>query len=76
VARAQKKTDALAAFEAWKDRHPVAAAHLQPADVLVDSMRGRFTTWTRVRVNLEHVPPELRPDQEPVEADPNTRSSS
>ena len=76
VARAQKKTDALAAFEAWKDRHPIAAAHLQPADVLVDSMRGRFTTWTRVRVNLEHVPPELRPDQELVEADPNTRSSS
>jgi bifunctional non-homologous end joining protein LigD len=50
-------------------RHPEAAAHLQPADVLVDRMRGRFTTWTRIRVNLEHVPESLRPSQEPL--DPN-----
>ena len=33
----------------------------QPADVLVDAMRGRFTTWTRIRVNLQHVPAALRP---------------
>ena len=69
VGRAQRREDALAGFERWKARHPEAAAHLQPSDVLVDSMRGRSTTWTRVRVNLEHVPPELRPAQEPLDPD-------
>ncbi|MGE0520641.1 MAG: DNA primase, partial [Candidatus Binatia bacterium] len=44
-----------------------AAAHLQPADVLVDAMRGRSSTWTRVRVNLEHVPQALRPRQEALD---------
>ena len=67
VARAKKKSDALEALERWKTRHPTAAAHLQDADVLVDAMRGRFTTWTRIRVNLEHVPVELRPAQEPID---------
>ena len=43
--------------------------HLEPADVLVDAMRGRFTTWTRIRVNLQHVPVDLRPDQEPLDPD-------
>ena len=57
IGRAQRKEDALAGLERWKARHPDAAAHLQPADVLVDSMRGRSSTWTRIRVNLEHVPP-------------------
>jgi DNA ligase D-like protein (predicted polymerase) len=61
VARANKKEDALARLEEWKARHPEAAAHLEPADVLVDAMRGRYTTWTRVRLNLEHVPEALRP---------------
>ncbi|HET7697929.1 MAG TPA: non-homologous end-joining DNA ligase [Vicinamibacterales bacterium] len=69
IGRARKKSDALDGFERWKQRHPDAAAHLQPADVLVDAMRGRFHTWTRVRVNLQHVPAELRPPQEPL--DPN-----
>jgi len=69
IARAQHKPDALAGLERWKTRHPGAAAHLQAADVLVDSMRGRSTTWTRIRVNLEHVPEDLRPSQEPL--DPN-----
>jgi len=69
VARAARKEDALAALERWKARHPDAAALLEPADVLVDSMRGRSSTWTRVRVNLEHVPEERRPPQEPLEAD-------
>jgi len=69
VARAHRKADALAGLERWKERHPDAAAHLQPADVLVDSMRGRSSTWTRIRVNLEHVPEDLRPAQEPP--DPN-----
>ena len=76
IGRARKKQDALAGLERWKERHPQAAAHLQPADVLVDSMRGRFTTWTRIRVNLEHVPVELRPAQEPLDPDENTFASS
>ena len=41
--------------------HPDVVAHLEPADVLVDVMRGRYSTWTRIRVNLQHVPPEMRP---------------
>jgi bifunctional non-homologous end joining protein LigD len=69
IARAKRKADALAGMERWRTRHPDAAAHLQPADVLVDAMRGRFHTWTRIRVNLQHVPAELRPPQEPL--DPN-----
>jgi bifunctional non-homologous end joining protein LigD len=69
VARAAGKDEALAGLERWKSRHPEAAAHLQPADVLVDAMRGRNTTWTRIRVNLEHVPPAQRPSQEPLEVD-------
>jgi DNA ligase D-like protein (predicted polymerase) len=69
IARARKKEDALAGLERWKARHPKAAALLAPKDVLVDSMRGRFTTWTRIRINLESVPAELRPDQEPLDPD-------
>jgi bifunctional non-homologous end joining protein LigD len=68
VARTEKKEDAMAALEAWKARHPRAAGHLEPADVLVDAMRGRFSTWTRIRINLQHVPIALRPDQEPIDA--------
>ena len=69
IGRARKKADVLAGFERWKARHPDASAHLEPADVLVDSMRGRSSTWTRVRVNLQHVPEKLRPKQEAL--DPN-----
>jgi DNA ligase D-like protein (predicted polymerase) len=69
IGRAHKKEDALAGLERWKTRHPEAAAHLQPADVLVDAMRGRSSTWTRVRVNLEHVPEGLRPAPEPLDPD-------
>ncbi len=53
----------------WKARHPDVWPHLEPADVLVDAMRGRYTTWTRIRLNLEHVPPELRPPQEGLDPD-------
>ncbi len=67
IGRAAKKEDALAGLERWKGRHPEAAAHLEAADVLVDSMRGRSATWTRIRVNLEHVPEPLRPNQEPLD---------
>ena len=69
IARAQRKEAALAGLERWRARHPEAAAHLAPADVLVDSMRGRFHTWTRIRVNLQHVPVELRPPQEALDPD-------
>src|SRR5262249_28125477 len=69
IGRAQQKDAALAGLERWKTRHPEAAAHLAPADVLIDSMRGRFRTWARIRVNLQHVPEELRPRQEAL--DPN-----
>jgi len=69
IGRAKKKEDALAGVERWRARHPEAASHLEPADVLVDAMRGRFHTWTRVRINLQHVPEALRPPQEAL--DPN-----
>jgi bifunctional non-homologous end joining protein LigD len=69
IGRAEKKEDALAGLERWRSRHPDAAAHLEPADVLVDAMRGRFHTWTRIRVNLQHVPIEARPAQEPLDPD-------
>jgi hypothetical protein len=76
IGRARRKEDALAGLDRWKARHPEAAAHLEPADVLVDAMRGRYSTWTRVRVNLQHVPAELRPPQEPLDPDENTLASS
>jgi DNA ligase D-like protein (predicted polymerase) len=69
IGRSQSKDAALAGLERWKARHPEAAAHLQPADVLVDSMRGRFRTWTRIRVNLQHVPEAQRPVQEALDPD-------
>ncbi|MBV8145731.1 MAG: non-homologous end-joining DNA ligase [Gammaproteobacteria bacterium] len=76
IGRARRQAPALAGLERWKARHPQAAAHLEPADVLVDVMRGRYSTWTRIRVNLEHVPEELRPAQEALDPDEKIRSSS
>jgi bifunctional non-homologous end joining protein LigD len=69
IARAATKDEAMQGLDRWKARHADAASHLEPADVLVDSMRGRHTTWTRIRVNLEHVPEAQRPAQEPLEVD-------
>jgi bifunctional non-homologous end joining protein LigD len=69
IARAEHKDEALAGLKRWKARHPAAANVLEAADVLVDSMRGRSTTWTRIRVNLIHVPEAERPSQEPLEVD-------
>jgi hypothetical protein len=69
ISRAAKKDEALAGFERWKERHPEAAAALEPADVLVDGMRGRSSLWYRVRVNLIHVPEAARPAQEPLDPD-------
>jgi len=92
VANAKHKEDALAGLERWKARHPEAASRLQEEDILVDSMRGRSSTWTRIRVNLRRVPETERPAPEPPDPDydpwrefrsgerrpraPKTRSSS
>src|SRR5437867_7144057 len=75
IARAKRKQDALAGLKRWKARHPRAAKFLEPADVLVDSMRGRSSTWTRIRINLQHVPPKLRPRQERRDPDEKTLAS-
>jgi bifunctional non-homologous end joining protein LigD len=71
IARAATKAEAMEGLDRWKARHASVAALLEPADVLVDSMRGRSTTWTRIRINLEHVPEAERPPQEPLEVDYN-----
>jgi bifunctional non-homologous end joining protein LigD len=76
IGRARRKEDAVAGLERWKARHPQAVQHLEPADVLVDAMRGRYSTWTRIRVNLQHVPEELRPTQEALDPDEKILSSS
>jgi DNA ligase D-like protein (predicted polymerase) len=75
IGRAKRKQDALAGLKRWKARHAQAAQYLEPADVLVDSMRGRSATWTRIRVNLQHVPPKLRPRQERLDPDEKTLAS-
>ena len=67
IARAATKAEAMAGLDRWKERHPQAAALLEPADILVDSMRGRSSTWTRIRLNLRHIPESDRPEQEPLE---------
>jgi DNA ligase D-like protein (predicted polymerase) len=64
VARAAHEAEARAGLDRWKARHPDAAARLQVDDVLVDTMRGRSSTWTRIRVNLRHVPEAERPAEE------------
>jgi bifunctional non-homologous end joining protein LigD len=69
IGRAALLADAQAGLDRWKSRHPDVWPHLQPADILTDSMRGRFTTWTRIRLNLEHVPEDLRPPQETLDPD-------
>jgi bifunctional non-homologous end joining protein LigD len=69
VANSTDKEVALAGLERWKARHPDAAKHLAVDDVLVDSMRGRSSTWTRIRINLRHVPEEIRPEQETPDPD-------
>lgn len=76
IGRARHKQDALAGLERWKTRHPQAALLLQPADILVDVMRGRYSTWTRIRVNLQHVPEALRPAQAELDPDEKIDSSS
>lgn len=69
VAKSPELEAAMAGLERWKRKHPKVAKHLAVDDVLVDSMRGRYSTWTRIRVNLRHVPDALRPKQEPPDPD-------
>ena len=69
ISRAKAKADALAGLERWKSRWPAAATALEPADILVDGMRGRSSLWYRVRVNLTHVPTADRPPQESLDPD-------
>ncbi|MFP5312391.1 MAG: DNA polymerase domain-containing protein, partial [Actinomycetes bacterium] len=69
VARTRTKPEALAALDEWKSRHAAVVESLQPADVLVDGMRGSSSLWYRVRVNLQHVPEAERPLQEDLIAD-------
>jgi bifunctional non-homologous end joining protein LigD len=69
ISRAATKAEALEGLDRWKARHPVAASSLEPADVLVDGMRGRSSLWYRVRVNLIHVPEPDRPKQERLDPD-------
>jgi bifunctional non-homologous end joining protein LigD len=86
VAQAKHKEEARAGLERWKQRHPEATALLELDDILVDAMRGRSSTWTRIRVNLRHVPESERPAEETPDPDydprpgfkppPKTRSSS
>ena len=69
VANSPSKADALSGLERWRDKHPEVAKLLAEDDVLVDSMRGRSSSWTRIRINLRHVPEELRPLNEPPDPD-------
>jgi len=69
VAHSPSKEAALAGLERWKVRHAEIAPLLAIDDVLVDSMRGASSTWTRIRINLRHVPEEQRPPQETPDPD-------
>jgi DNA ligase D-like protein (predicted polymerase) len=69
VANSPDKKLALAGLERWKAKHPEAAKLLAVDDVLIDSMRGRSSTWTRIRINLRHVPEGNRPPQETPDPD-------
>ncbi|SON59336.1 Multifunctional non-homologous end joining protein LigD [Mycobacterium simulans] len=69
IARTKTKDEAMAALDTWRDRYPAVADRLQPADVLVDGMRGPSSIWYRIRINLQHVPAGERPPQEELIAD-------
>jgi hypothetical protein len=69
IANSPDRKAAVAGLERWKIRHPKPAKLLEPDDVLIDSMRGRSSTWTRIRVNLRHVPESERPLQEKPDPD-------
>lgn len=74
VAQAKQKPDAMAGLERWKGRHPEIAAQLQAPDIIVDTNRGRYTAWYRVRINLRGIPAQLHPPDEPPDPDYDPRS--
>jgi bifunctional non-homologous end joining protein LigD len=69
IARAASKAEAMEGLERWKARHAAVWSRIEPADVLVDGMRGRSSVWYRIRLNLQHVPEAERPSQEQLEVD-------
>ena len=69
IANSPDKKAALEGLERWKAKYPKVAKLLAVDDVLVDSMRGRSSTWTRIRVNLRNVPEKSRPPQETPDPD-------
>jgi DNA ligase D-like protein (predicted polymerase) len=69
IARAKTEAEARAGLQRWRSRHEEVWSHLAPSDILVDSMRGRNSTWTRIRINLKNVPEPERPPQEALEVD-------
>jgi hypothetical protein len=71
VARTKTKDEAMAALDTWRERYPSVAERLEAPDVLVDGMRGPSSIWYRIRINLQHVPEDQRPPQEPLLADYN-----
>ena len=76
ITHSTKKDEALASLEKWKETNPKVVEHLQPADVLTDSMRGRSSTWWRISINLQHVPEQLRPKQPELPPIPNPWSDA
>ena len=71
IARTKTKDEAMAALDVWRERYSSVAEQLEPVDVLVDGMRGPSSIWYRIRINLQHVPEDQRPPQEPLLADYN-----
>jgi DNA ligase D-like protein (predicted polymerase) len=71
IARTKTKDEAMAALDQWRNHYPSVAEKLEPADILVDGMRGPSSIWYRIRINLQHVPEDQRPAQEPLLADYN-----
>jgi len=69
IARTKTKDEAMAALEEWRERYPSVAEKLAAPDVLVDGMRGPSSIWYRIRINLQHVPEDLRPPQDELIAD-------
>jgi bifunctional non-homologous end joining protein LigD len=69
ISRARTKEEALDGLSRWRERHPGIVERLEPAEILVDAMRGRSTAWYRVRLNLQRIPAGERPGQEPLEVD-------
>ena len=74
IAQAKHKPDALAGLERWKAKYPDVAARLAPEHVIVDTNRGRFTAWYRIRINLEGIPVGERPPAESPDPDYDPRT--